>query len=451
MAIEPANELEGMASQVRALMPIVTERLALPSRPLFIEFSGTPKSGKTTAVESLRLFLRRNEFTVYTLRERASVCPLRSKRTMSFNIWTACSTLMQILEALERPEHMVIIDRGIFDSLIWFDLLRTMGRITDEEIDRIYQFLLVDRWRELIDIVFLMSVDPEEALNREYKQLVTKRRGTIMNEETLRQFNNSLETVYESHRDAVRSIIRIDTTATEPIEGVKLVVRRTLEVMGEFLQEEVMVVPKKVLVGAGLRDGFISDDTTVSSLLAAISDHSKMTIRSQVEKDLDLVQIIPCSVFTFNDDIYLLRRKERNVRNRLHEKYVIWAGGHIRKGDAVKGDPILESLQREISEELEINVPLELSRIGLVLDKSSVASSRHLGVVFIAELDRPEIRIALNQSEFKEKRGLSVSGEFHSLKKLDQYYDRMERWSQLILTGYFGLPRTGEPVQDILV
>jgi len=451
MARQTASELEKMASQVRALMPVVTEQVSLARRPLFIEFSGTPKSGKTTAVESLRLFLRRAGFTVHVLTERASVCPLTRKNNLPFNIWTGCSTLVQILEALERSEHVVIIDRGIFDSLIWFELLRTAGRLTQEEMDTVCRFFLIDRWRDLIDIVFLMSVAPEEALNREYKQLLTKRTGTIMNPKTLQQFNNSLEAVYERYRHSVRGIIRIDTTGTRPREGVELVVRRTLETISEFLQEEVMVVPKSAVVQAGLRDGFISDEATVSSLIRAINDYSKMAIRSDAEKDINLIQIIPCAIFSFNDEIYLLRRKESDLRNRLREKYVIWAGGHIRKGDAIKADPILEGLKREISEELDIKVPLEFSQLGFLLDKSNVASSMHLALVFMAKVERPEIKIAMNQSEFKEKRGTSVSGQFLPLKELAQYYGQMERWSQLILTEYFGLPIKQEPSPEILL
>ena len=44
-------------------------------RPIVIEFSGSPKAGKTSCINSLEIFLKRNGFSVSIVQERASVCP----------------------------------------------------------------------------------------------------------------------------------------------------------------------------------------------------------------------------------------------------------------------------------------------------------------------------------------------------------------------------------------
>jgi predicted ATPase len=91
-----------------------------------IEFAGAPKAGKTTTLSTLQAFLKRCGFKVEVVIERASVCPIRDKKHANFNIWTACTTLAQILEKTqhqhERNPHpdspeVLILDRGFLTRL----------------------------------------------------------------------------------------------------------------------------------------------------------------------------------------------------------------------------------------------------------------------------------------------------------------------------------------------
>jgi hypothetical protein len=82
-------------------------------RPLFIEFSGTPKSGKTTVATGLDLFFRRNDFAVEKIYERASTCPIGNKQHMHFNVWTACATLNAMLTTLQYDVDVVIVDNSV--------------------------------------------------------------------------------------------------------------------------------------------------------------------------------------------------------------------------------------------------------------------------------------------------------------------------------------------------
>src|SRR5712692_5275098 len=117
------NEFELLAAKVLGKIPTGTEVVRLGPRPLFIEFCGTPKSGKTTCATRLTHFLSRNGFSVMTVAERAGVCPLRNKSHMTFNVWTACASLNEMLEAVERDYQIVIFDRGIFDALCWMNFM----------------------------------------------------------------------------------------------------------------------------------------------------------------------------------------------------------------------------------------------------------------------------------------------------------------------------------------
>ena len=72
-------------------------------RPLIVEFAGSPKAGKTTAINIVSLFLRRNGFTVEIFPERASISPLiRKKGHPDFNVWVSCGSLQGLIEAVEK-------------------------------------------------------------------------------------------------------------------------------------------------------------------------------------------------------------------------------------------------------------------------------------------------------------------------------------------------------------
>src|SRR3954469_23721694 len=86
-------------------------------RVVVLEFAGVPKAGKTSTISQLYSFLKRCGFRVKIVVERASVCPIRDKRHFTFNVWTASTTLAQILEHTQEPPgdeqpQVLILDRG---------------------------------------------------------------------------------------------------------------------------------------------------------------------------------------------------------------------------------------------------------------------------------------------------------------------------------------------------
>lgn len=108
------SELEKLAADILQL-----KRRVRPRRPIVIEFSGSPKSGKTTAISSLDIFLRRNGFRTKVLTERASVCPIPNKFDPVFNVWTGCAALNQSLLGTKRSRltrHPLHLVRVLFEG-----------------------------------------------------------------------------------------------------------------------------------------------------------------------------------------------------------------------------------------------------------------------------------------------------------------------------------------------
>ena len=186
--------------------------LGLAKRPLIIEFSGLPKAGKTRTISILELFLKRNGFKVDVFIERASIAPIRTKGHLNFNTWVSCASLQGMLEALSKPElDVFILDRGVFDALVWTHWLSQTGKITGDEEEACNRFFAMSRWTDLVDLVFVMTCDPQTSISREYSNQLTTKRGTIMSEDTLRQISTSIEATKEAHGHRFKAIEHIDT------------------------------------------------------------------------------------------------------------------------------------------------------------------------------------------------------------------------------------------------
>ena len=209
-----------------------------PSGPLFVEFAGTPKSGKSSCIEIVRHFFRRVKFHVLTPAEGASRrTPSYLKNNLpAFNTWSACYALTHVLEGKHDAHdryHLALLDRGLFDALAWFELLRTDGMISGEEADTIQGFLSLERWRSSIGIVFLFQTDPETSMKRENEHTLIDDPGQAMNPDFLPRLNKAYESVSERFKDDY-SLELIDTSESKkptPESTAKEVVTKILDVL----------------------------------------------------------------------------------------------------------------------------------------------------------------------------------------------------------------------------
>src|SRR5690606_32366109 len=146
-----------------------------------------------TTINSLNIFLKRNGFKTVVLTERASVCPIRNKTHPFFNIWTLASAMSEIVKYLEQVDSrvdIIISDRGLFDALCWFEWLNTNPThrapyLDSDSYKRLENFILMDMWLNYLDLVYIFQVKPQTSINREYANLLTEKRGSIMREPVL--------------------------------------------------------------------------------------------------------------------------------------------------------------------------------------------------------------------------------------------------------------------------
>ena len=133
---------------------------------------------------------------------------------VSFNAWSATYALTHILEGRFGTDkyQLVIMDRGLFDALAWFELLKQNKDITSRDCLSIQEFLLIDHWRELVDMIFLFRTDPGTSLKRENSNKLIQEPGRAMNPEFLERLNWAYDETKENFASKFKSLHTIDTS-----------------------------------------------------------------------------------------------------------------------------------------------------------------------------------------------------------------------------------------------
>ena len=434
-----------MKSKIQERAEAAFARFNGARKPIVIEFAGVPKAGKTSTLGQIQKFLKRCGFRVEVVVERASVCPIRDKKHANFNVWTATTTLAQILEKTQTPSgledpHVLILDRGLFDALIWLTVMERLARIRPADRAVIERFLLLNDWRRRITGVIVMTASPRDSMEREKGSLpVEGAGGSIMNEAVLNQMLQTTRDTAARLRDSFR-IFEIDTSGdapNSPHQTAETVLSIVLDLIEEQLQEEILFLPSE-LVATAFGDTNTIEAEKTDRLLQLFVTSGQFKNREAVEADETSVQALPVVVVrNRSGHVLRLKRKERRSDNPLHEKLVVWAGGHVRREDGANGSSLLQCAVRELQEELRLDVePQDLRLLGSVRVNSSGRTKLHVAIVYEWRAQTDDVAVALSNAEFFERRGTSLSGRFLSIDELAKDVDSgklSEPWSVEIL------------------
>lgn len=419
-------------------------------KPMVIEFAGLPKAGKSSTLSNVQMFLKRCGFKTEVVVERASVCPIKDKKHAHFNAWTACTTLAQILEKTQEPPRaddaqILFLDRGLFDAICWFRVMERLCRIRKEDREQIERFLRIDDWRDKVSSVILMTANPEDALEREKGLLeIVGSPGSIMNPEVLNQLRIIYDHTAEELKDEF-SIIRIDTSDSDlstPNKSAEYALDKVLDLIEVALEEKILYLPVtdiERLFGSSKAVG----RNGASQLVSKFESKGDYSPRREVEVNASVVQALPIVVVRNNSgDVLVLLRKEANPRNALHQKTVIWAGGHVRREDGPE-NVLVNCAIRELHEELRISIEENtLSLLGAVYDKSSDRSAKHVALVYEWRAPSNDVAIALSADEFFERHGTSLTGQFVTVESLASRVangELTESWSLSVADFLFSI------------
>ena len=430
-------------TELKQLADEIKNNLDNSKKPLIVEFAGLPKSGKTTLIDSLALFLRRNNISVKVITERASVCPIKQKTNMNFNVWTGCSSLLQMLEQLENNNlNVIILDRGIYDSIIWLHVLKELDRVDNADLTIISKFFLIDAWFQKIDMVIHMKTTVEKAIEREYQNLLTDIPGTIMTSDILNKYLSASELLSDELESKIKMYYDVDTTnqtISECIEDITVEILNKLKTLSD---EELVVINKESFDKYISVTDYKKDKVIFNHLNEIILNNPQYLYRSKVEKNNDLVQIIAAAMIIYRGKVLVTTKHEIDIKSRFHGRKMIWVGGHLRKEDFTDHsieESVKNCISREVSEEIELHKELKSEFCGFVYDRTSSRSLQHFGIIYKLVIPDNYDTNFLENVTFKERTGQAITTQFVELNEVDlnEYSDEFENWSLSLLRNIF--------------
>ena len=426
----------------------VRQALRLGVRRAFVlEFTGTPKAGKTSVLATLQAFFKSAGFKVSVLKERAAECPLAMKGHFFFNAWTMSTMLAEVLASLETDADLLLLDRGFLDALIWLELQSARQQVSDDEKDTFTKFVLLPRWRSLIDYTIIMKTRPEVAVQRENQALLVPRKGTLMNEPALAAFNEAMARVELAQRENFQ-FLEIDTSDTQSArESCIQVLHATLPVLYAWANPKVTVIRRADLDRVFQSHLFLDKDEAAEGL-ARLSQLAFLMPRVEAEKDPEFLQLVVGGIpLRANGDILVFRRDPADEKSTSYGRMTIWKGCHVQIEPAsLTGAGLSEALVKRLHEGLHIKTSLSPELIGIAAPMPNEGSSdklrlrhRHIGILHRVVLP-DAVAETLHEKEFRRSGRIHpFSGDFRTqvqiIEQLEQPLDdlRLEPWSKYLI------------------
>lgn len=184
-----------------------------------IEFTGTPRTGKTTLINNLYDFFKKKGFNVEVLEEfttskkyKKEIYPLlKDKYKNIVNTEIPKYVLKQLEESINNKPDIIIIDRSLFDRLVWVDRLYLKDGMSKKEYEE-YKKIYIPLIKEKIDIIISTYTDSITALKRDYNSNLSLEKRNFLNEQNLEEYNNSLLNMKELSKKENINFSLFDTT-----------------------------------------------------------------------------------------------------------------------------------------------------------------------------------------------------------------------------------------------
>src|SRR5213075_1624050 len=148
--------------------------------------------------------------------------------------------------------------------------------------------------------------------------------------------------------------------------------------------------------------------------------------RPEAEINPAYKQIIPYAVIAFEKTVLHYVRGKKAGEQRLVAKGSIGIGGHMNEADeslfAMDEEAYRAGVEREVNEEIKIEIPFEDRIVALLNDDSTEVGRVHLGIVHIFKLKEPNV----------QKREAMITGlTFLTMQELMARRESLETWSQI--------------------
>jgi thymidylate kinase/SAM-dependent methyltransferase len=184
------------------------------SNPYIVEFSGMPKSGKSTIIEILSHYFRRSGYDVAVHRDAGTYAAIGKEKIGALNIFLASQAISFAMEkrhAKYPSPEIIFIDRGIFDRYVFSNTLYELGRIDSAEKTAVNSFLGCDAIARVTDRTFVLVTSVELSLQRELAHSLTGTAGDVMNSNFLSTYRRQSLNLADHHPAGFNAVETIDT------------------------------------------------------------------------------------------------------------------------------------------------------------------------------------------------------------------------------------------------
>ena len=193
---------------------------------------------------------------------------------------------------------------------------------------------------------------------------------------------------------------------------------------------EILVFPRTLLTGV---DRFLpwGDASTFANRLEV---QAVWLSRSDAEESKESVQAIPCALLRNESWRFYVLRRIRSGRRDLRAKVSLLVGGHVDRPARLRSveDLLIDTLRRELNEELGLQQAGSLRPLGMLVDSTSISGSRHLAFVYEAVVTENLVIRATEEFSVRS----SVSGSFLSANELSLLHGKFDPWSSLLFEDY---------------
>ena len=209
--------------------------LCVLSKPFVIEFSGTPRTGKTTTINNLYDFFKKGGFNVELIEEFTiskyfkEVFREKYKDVSSFKLNVAIieDVTRELENVLGLDKEIILIDRSINDRQIWNYRRYVRGDVGKEQyIMTRDKYLQVSK--KLIDFLVITYANPLTSLKRDYLSSLSLEKRSFLSQGNIEEYNKCLNDLNNLFTSSVENMLLLDTSSM----GVNDV---TIEVASQIL------------------------------------------------------------------------------------------------------------------------------------------------------------------------------------------------------------------------
>lgn len=232
--------------EIKKMISVLNKKL-----PYVIEFTGTPRTGKTSLINNIKdLFIKEGlktsileEFTTSEKYKKEIYPTIKHESKKSINEKIPKFVEDQLDQELEKDIDVILVDRSLLDRLIWIDKLYQSNGLTLEEYNG-YKEKYFPIINDKIDIIIGTYTDSITSLKRDYSCYLSLAKRNFLNVENVDNYNNSLLKILEAAKNNNVNMFVFDTTLKTEKENAISVINIILDDMRKKYLNELVKIYK---------------------------------------------------------------------------------------------------------------------------------------------------------------------------------------------------------------